>query len=122
MSSLVIVLDKVVKEEVASKSLSLYESIKVIYGALTNGCTGMQKSEYFLEISYSDTEKERVVYKTTKKYMPSGEENLLEGTEDLRDEKIIMLAHKLSSKGYKLDESQLALFMNDKIHRFIAKK
>ena len=33
-----------------------------------------------------------------------------------------MLAHKLSSKGYKLDESQLALFMNDKIHRFIANK
>lgn len=122
MSSLVIVLDKVAKEDVPSKSLSLSESLKVIYGAFTSGCTGIQKCEYFFEISYSDTEKQKVVYKTTKKYLPSGEEELLEGTENLRDEKIITLAHTLSTQGYKIDESQLALFMSERIQRFITKK
>ncbi|MCK7060483.1 hypothetical protein L8P92_00910 [Enterobacter asburiae] len=122
MSNLAIIQEKVRTLDAPQKE-SFWEELSTLASQFfLNGKSYSTKREYFFEITYTTGEEEKIAFKTTLSDS-SGEHEVLEpGTKDSRSDKLVAIAHNLASKGFNIDEAQLALFLNDKIQRLICKK
>ena len=120
MSVLVIVQDKIRKidssENDSPVSAFIVSTVEFLLSSKRNAY------EYFFDISYSDGPTQEVMYKKTTMKPDGTEERLVEGTSNERNDKLIAIAHELSSKGFKIDKSQLALFLDSRITRLICSK
>lgn len=122
MSNLAIIQEKVRTLDAPQKEFFWEELSTLASQFFLNGKSYSTKREYFFEITYTTGEEEKIAYKTTLSDS-SGEHEVLEpGTKDSRSDKLVAIAHNLASKGFNIDEAQLALFLNDKIQRLICKK